>query len=284
MGELAGRVWPGAPARPSPARWWWHRQLKKPFFGRFKQPWRWPAGVDAEGWSRVSIASGSHSTLSAIVRETTRQRPLGVVVCAHPMGLAAKGFWLRNGHADVLLDAGFHVLAFDFNGFGESPSTNFDWPADAIAAGRFARASFPGLPVHALAASFGAMHVLNATPHPAFPYDRIVAEGVAPSLADFWKAYPVAHAVLAVSTALAPRVERALRPEAALAAAHRPTRLLLIHSRGDDWTPVAHGERLQAVSKGPVSRLVLEWAEHTHGLRDEPFRWRHAVLGFLQAP
>jgi uncharacterized protein len=284
MGELVGSTWQRITAPGGEARWWWHRQLKKPFFGRFMKPWRWPGGVPAQGWQRVAIESASHSTLAAVLR-LTAEPARGVVVCAHPMGLAAKGFWLRYGHADALIDAGFHVLAYDFNGFGESPSTNFDWPADALAAGRWARRRFPGLPVHALAASFGAMHTINAMTAADYPYQRVVAEGCPPNLPMFWKAYPVAHVLIETMRRVAPESERRLRPEAAIAHLPPGRRLLLVHSHGDRWTPVSHGDRLAAAAPagGLVERLLLERADHTHGMRDERDAYWSAVLRFLNA-
>lgn len=272
----------GQGSGPAAARWFWHHQLKKPFFGRFMKPWRWPADVPTEGWDRVTIASPSGSSLAAILKLAPQGR--GVVVCAHPMGLAAKGFWLRNGHADALLAAGFHVLAYDFNGFGESPSTTFEYPLDAIAAGQWARQRFPGLPVHALCASFGALNTLSAIDNPAFPYDSVVAEGCSPSLPQFWKAYPFAHAVLQASRIVAPAGERRIRPVAHLPRAKPGVPLMLIHSHGDRWTPVAFGDELeQAVAAStPLTRLVLDTADHTHGMRDEPERYWPAVLAFLE--
>jgi len=285
MGEHVGSLWQRATAgRPGAQwQWWWHRQLKKPFFGRFMQPWRWPAGVPQDAWQRHAIRSSSHATLAAVLRETEAQPARGIVVCAHPMGLAAKGFWLRNGHADALLAAGFHVLAYDFNGFGESPSTNFDYPADALAAGRWARARYPQLPVHALAASFGAMNTLNALNETDFPYQRVVAEGVPPSLPLFWKAYPFAHAVLQAGRVVTPGVERRLRPEAAIANLPPGVRMLLVHSRGDRWTPVWHGDRLAAAAPAgaQLERLILQRADHTHGMRDEREAYWPAVERFL---
>lgn len=273
MGELATRGW------------FWHRQLKKPFFGRFMKPWRWPAAVSADGWTSVAIDSASQSRLAALVRETDAPQPRGVVVCAHPMGLASKGFWLKHGHADALLAAGFHVVVFDFNGFGDSPSTNFDWPADVLAAGRWARQRFAGLPVHALTASFGAMHVINAMTQPDYPFRNVVAEGVAPNLPMFWKAYPFAHAVLQAGRLLAPAVERRLRAESAIAAMPAHTRLLLVHSQADRWTPVAHGDRLAAAAPAgaQLRRLTLTRADHTHGMRDEREVYWPAVLEFLSS-
>ncbi len=280
--DSAGR---GRGNGPAATRWFLHHQFKKPFFGRFMRPWRWPADLPRAGWQSLRIRSGSHSELAAVLCETAQPVVRGVVVCAHPMGLAAKGFWLRHGHAQALLDAGFHVLAFDFNGFGESPSTNFDWPADTIAVGQWARERFPGLPVHALCASFGAIHTLNAIDDPAFPYDAVVAEGCPPSLPQFWKAYPFAHAVLVASRRVYPAGERRLRPVAHLPGAPAHVRLMLIHSEGDRWTPVAFGDELaQAAPAGLlVQRLILTRADHTHGMRDEPEVYWPAVRAFLSS-
>lgn len=282
MGEaIRARMGVGRSNGPARVGDWWTHQLKKPFFGRFMQPWRWPAGVAREGWEAVAIPSGSGSRLAAILKLAPQAR--GVVVCAHPMGLAAKGFWLRNGHADALLAAGYHVLAYDYNGFGESPSTNFDYPLDALAVGQWARQRFAGLPVHALCASFGANNTLSAIGDPAFPYDSVVAEGVAPSLPQFWKAYPLAYAVLQLSRLVAPAGERKIRPVAHLPKARPGLPVLLIHSHNDPWTPVAFGDELEAAAAAstPLSRLVLERAEHTHGMRDEPGRYLPAVLEFF---
>jgi pimeloyl-ACP methyl ester carboxylesterase len=271
--------------QPAGKAWFWHRQLKKPFFGRFMKPWRWPAGVPEQGWQRLSIPSDSHARLSAVLQCTPVQPARGVVVCAHPMGLACKGFWLRQGHAEALLAAGFHVLAFDFNGFGESECTNFDWAADVVAVGQEARRRFPGLPVHALSASFGAMHTLNALTRPDFPFVRVVAEGVPATLPDFWRHYPLPYAFLRASQLVAPQIERRMRPELAITQLPATVRLLLVHSRGDRWTPVAQGERLlrAAPAGAAVQQLTLERADHTHGLRDERDTYWPAVERFLTA-
>jgi len=286
MGEAISRLrsmtFGDAASTPSAARrWYGHYLLKKPFFGRFMKPWRWPADVPQEGWERVRIASRSTSRLEAIVARTTLP-PRGVVVCAHPMGFACKGFWLRHGHAQALLDAGFHVVAFDFNGFGESPSTNFDFPGDALSVGRWARGAFAGLPVHALTASFGAMNTLSAIAEADFPYDKVVAEGCSPTLPDFWKAYPFAHAVLNISRRISPQSELHLRPVHHLARM-RDVDVLLIHSRADRWTPVHFGDALQQAAARPerIQRVILDKAEHTHGMRDEPQRYWSAVLEFF---
>ena len=284
MGELLASVRPRDASAPAGSRWWWHLQLKKPFFGRFMKPWRWPAGVPEAGWERHTVASPSHSRLQALLGSTDVAPARGVVVCAHPMGLAAKGHWLPNGLAAALRPAGFHVVSFDFNGFGESPSTNFDWPADLVAVGRWAQRRFAGLPVHVVGASFGAMHALNAlAAGPGYPFERVVAEACPPTLPLFWRAYPLPHAVLQVARLFAPAAERRLRPEAAIAALPTGVRVLLVHSEGDLLTPAWHGDRLQAAAPAGarVERLVLARAGHAQGMTEEPERYWPAVRQFL---
>ena len=139
MGEAIACISRRGPGVPVPGRWFLHGLLKRPLFGRFMKTWRWPSGVPREGWVAAQIRSDSQASLAALVKHATRGPVRGVVVCAHPMGLAAKGFWLRNGHADALLAEGFHVVVFDFNGFGETVPTNFDYTADVLAIGRWAR-------------------------------------------------------------------------------------------------------------------------------------------------
>jgi uncharacterized protein len=283
MGEAVSTTFGiGRGSGPAAPRWFWHHQLKKPFFGRFMKPWRWPADVAQEGWERLAIPSPSGSELSALLQLAPQGR--GVVVCAHPMGFAAKGFWLRHGHAQALLEAGYHVLAFDFNGFGESPSTNFAYPQDLMTVGQWTRRRFPGLPLHVLGASFGAMHALSCIDDPAFPFDSVVAEACAPSLAQFWKAYPFPYAVLQLMRMVAPASEQKVRPIWHVEHARPGIPVLLIHSRADGWTPVAYGDELEqaAPATTPLKRLVLERADHTHGMRDERERYLPAVLDFLQ--
>ena len=284
MGEAIASISRRGPGAPVPGRWFLHGLLKRPLFGRFMKAWRWPSGVPREGWVAARIRSDSQASLAALVKHATAGPVRGVVVCAHPMGLAAKGFWLRHGHADALLAEGFHVVVFDFNGFGETASTNFDYTADVLAVGRWARSRFPGLPVHALTASFGAMNTISAMSLPGFPYERVVAEGCAGSLPAFWKAYPFAYAMLELMRRVAPERERRLRPELQVSRMPAHCSLLLIHSRADVWTPVEHGDRIAAAAAragARIERLILQQAEHTHGMRDERDAYWPAVRRFL---
>ncbi len=59
---------------------------------------------------------------------------------------------------------------------------------------------------------------------------------------------------------------------------------MLIHSRGDHWTSAVFGDELERAvpATTPLTRLVLDKADHTHGMRDERGRYWPAVLSFLE--
>ena len=97
-----------------------HRILRKPFFGRFEVPWEFPRESDPAEWDRVMFRGAYGARLSGLAGAAKSESVQGALVLAHPMGKSAKGFWLRHGHAELFRRAGFHVLAFDFNGYGES--------------------------------------------------------------------------------------------------------------------------------------------------------------------
>jgi pimeloyl-ACP methyl ester carboxylesterase len=86
-----------------------HRVLRKPFFGRFEVPWQFPRDASESRWERITFAGAKGARLSGLIGRADSP-PIGSLVLAHPMGKAAKGFWLRHGHADLFRRAGFNVL------------------------------------------------------------------------------------------------------------------------------------------------------------------------------
>jgi uncharacterized protein len=271
------------PRNPPPWQRFAYRMMKKPFFGRFEKPWRWPSGAAEGAYERAEVPGQSGTMLKVLVRRAEGV-PKGVLVLAHPMGTAAKGFFIKWGHADAFTRAGYHCVLFDFNGFGESESTSFDYPDDLTAVARWTARQFPDLPLAAVGASFGAMRSLEAAAAPDCPFNVIVAESAAPSLEEFWKVYPAPYAILRVIKLFAPAGERRLRPEALLPTYPPGRRVLLIHSQADVYTPPSHGDALMAAAPPHVTieRLVLDRSEHTHAFRDERERYLASVLPFLE--
>lgn len=260
-----------------------HRLLRKPLFGRFEVPWRMPEGASETDWHRVAIPSPTGASLAGLAGEA-EGKPQGALVLAHPMGKAAKGFWLRYGHAALFRRAGFHVLAFDFNGFGESEAVSFDYPSDALAAGQFAQASYPALRIGLVGASFGAGWGMCSMAREGSPYRAAVLEGVFPTLPEFWRHYPVAYACLRASQLVWPRLERNMRPESHAAHIVGNPDVLLIHGDADPFTPPAHGERVLRAMEGRAHAelWVLPGVEHTFAYRDQRDAYAARVVPFLR--
>lgn len=89
-----------------------HSILRKPFFGRFEVSWTWPSPDDAAKWERFTFESPAGARLVGLWGPAEGSAN-ATLVLAHPMGKAAKGFWLRQGHADLFRCSGFNVLLFD---------------------------------------------------------------------------------------------------------------------------------------------------------------------------
>lgn len=261
-----------------------HRLLRKPFFGRFEVPWRWPSADEADNWERLAFSNPAGGELAGLWGEATVDA-IGTLVFAHPMGKAAKGFWLRYGHADLLRQSGFHVLAFDANGFGESEAVSFDYPADILAAGSLAQARTPALAVGLIGASFGAGWGLCAMARPGSPFRAAVLEGLFPTLPDFWRHYPFAHAALRASQVFWPSLERTLRPEREAAKLVGQPSILLLYGDHDKYTPPAHGERMMAAigNAADTEMCVLAGVEHTFAYRDARDEYISRVIPFLTA-
>ena len=262
--------------------------LKKPFFSRYQKPWSWPAEAEAERgrWRRVEFDNGRGGKLVGLFGEAGPGPARGTVVCAHPMGVEAKGFYLKHGHAQMLRGGGYNVLLFDFNGFGESPDADLLYPDDVLAAARGARELAPGLPVVGLGSSFGAAWLLCALGREGHGLSAAVLECPFTTLDEYWIRYKVAYAVLKVSTVLMPRLLAQLRPVERIRELRGVSKVLFIYGAMDTVTPVSMGERLMAACPLPPeqrSLWVVPEAKHTRALGAAPEAYRERVLGLLDS-
>ncbi|AQZ95322.1 dipeptidyl aminopeptidase [Halopseudomonas phragmitis] len=260
-----------------------YRLFKKPFFGRFVRPWHWPEGVDQQQWQRLTIASQSGAKLSGLLAPAHCAVAKGAVLMVHPMGAIAKGFWMKYGHADMLREAGYHVLLVDLNGFGESTSTTMDFPLDVLAAGQALQAQYPQLPVAVMGASMGAAMSVCAMAQPEHPFKAAVLESAFPTLLHFWSRYPIPRLGIQLSRLVYPAGERSLRPlDAAQRLVGRPS-MLMIYGDADEFTPVADGQLLWRVlnSHTQAEFWQVPGAQHTHAYAAQPRDYAQKVVAFL---
>ena len=260
-----------------------YRFFKKPFFGRFVRPWRWPEGIDQSQWQHHAVSSESGATLSTLMAKSHTNKTKGAVLMVHPMGVIAKGFWLKHGHAELLRQAGYHVMVFDLNGFGESTSTTMDYPLDVLAAGHFLQSLFPNLPIAVLGASMGAAMSVCAMSHPKHPFKAAVLESAFPTLLHFWSRYPIPKIGIQLSKILYPKGERSLRPTYAAQNLIGEPNVLLIYGEADIYTPIKDGQLLfEALKKKTATQFwQVKDAKHTLAYSTQPTEYSANVISFL---
>ncbi|MGP6156779.1 MAG: alpha/beta hydrolase family protein [Vulcanimicrobiaceae bacterium] len=256
--------------------------LKGPLLGKYQVAWQWPAGVDEAAWTPFDIPSATGSKLAGRYARAQGTRK-GVVVCAHPMRRCAKGFFLKSGRAELLRRNGYDVLLFDFNGFGESPQGDFDFPEDVLAAAEVARHVAGGVPVHAVGASFGAGWTLCAAARkPVF--DSVVLENPWTTMGEFYAGRPGARSALGALSLMFPGTARRLRPIDMMRALPETQRLMMIACVGDRTTPLGMAKALDEACTIPAPGREL-WlvpvAGHLVAYEFDAAAYERRVIGFL---
>lgn len=130
------------------------RIMFRPVFG-----WRDSAAADLLPFE---VRGLDGSRLSAAWRETDPLSARGVVLLCHPFIKYGMRYFFRNGYPEWLGAAGYHVVAFDFKGFGASTLGGVSFADDVASMVRWARAQYPALPLHLFGVSFGGYHAVHA--------------------------------------------------------------------------------------------------------------------------
>ena len=112
-----------------------------------------------------------------------------VVIFSHPISRKAKYFCLDASRAQLYLARGCNVLAFDYNGFGESDRIDLFYWRDAVAAIEYVQNKFPQKKIILHGVSFGAFHIIRAIS--SLPENsRVILENVNKSLFSYWRRWP----------------------------------------------------------------------------------------------
>jgi len=258
------------------------RIVKKPFFGRYQKPWRWPSDYKKQDeWLEVKFASESHSIISGLYAESRSSTCKGTIVCSHPMGIIAKGFFLKNGIADRFRDHGYNVLLFDFNGFGESSDGDLFLNEDILAAGLFAKKTNPDLPVGIYGISFGAAMSVCSFSKENNPYMAAVMESPFTTLAEYWKKFPVPAMVLKACTVIFPEKEKKVRPIHHVDKIRNTKSILWIYSDTDTDTPAEMGVRFTDACNIESQMLIIPDAKHAYCYETDRETFFKTVINFF---
>jgi pimeloyl-ACP methyl ester carboxylesterase len=217
----------------------------------------------------------------------------GAVLLLHGMGGNRASMLARAG---FLHQAGFTVLAPDFQAHGESPGRHITFgqleSLDAEAALRYLRASAPGERVGIIGISMGgAATLVGSRPLDA---EALVLESVYPTfhdaVADRLHAWLGPFGFLGSATApaliriVAPRIgvdPRVLRPIDAIARVEEP--LLLIAGTEDEYTKLDESRALFARAQSPKELWEVRGAGHVDMHEFSPLEYERRVGGFLAA-
>ncbi|MEM1116164.1 MAG: alpha/beta fold hydrolase [Bacteroidota bacterium] len=239
-----------------------------------------PPGAEA---AAIPSASG---TLAAWVQPADSAR--GVVVLMH--GVRAD----RRSQVErmrLFHEAGYAVVAFDFQAHGESPgeAITFGWREreDAVAAVAFARDRFPGLPVAVVGQSMGGAAAILARDR--LGADALVVEAVYASVERAtrnrlgMRLGRFGEALTPLLTAqLRPRLGVGtddLRPEAAIAGVEAP--VLVLGGSEDAHAQPDETQALHAAAPEPKDLWIVEGTAHQDLHRFAPEAYRARVFAFL---
>lgn len=118
-----------------------------------------------------------------------------VVILSHPITRKGKYFFTDTGRAKAYLDRGVSILAFDYNGFGESDHIDLFYWQDVVSVIEHAKAAFPNKKIILHGTSFGAFHIiraLNTLPSAA----DVILENVNKSLISYWQKWLLAGSLV----------------------------------------------------------------------------------------
>lgn len=157
------------------------KQMFRPFLA-------WQPEQSAAHGQNIKISSRDRSNLEAHWQMTELEPCHGIVILCHPFLKYGLHYYLRNGLAQALVGRGFHVLGFNFKGFGLSHFKGAKFSDDVGGAVDWVKLRSPELPVFLLGSSFGGFHAAHAL---AKGLDGMVSaavfDSVPPQVSNFFK-------------------------------------------------------------------------------------------------
>jgi alpha-beta hydrolase superfamily lysophospholipase len=260
-----------------------YKLLKKPFFGSFMVEWKNPLKEEErKEWNLIETYSNSGGTIKALFANSRKSEQKATIVLGHPMGKEAKGYFLKNGYTDLLLENGFNVLIFDINGFGESTNGDFSYYEDIIAISQKAKELTPNLPIGYHGISLGAMWATISFADNRHCYNFAIIESSATSLEEFWVHFPTAYKVLKIMGSLMPKYKQKIRMIDRIKEAKKINSILFIYSQSDDWTPVSMGEQFLKNCSVKSELWIVKSAKHASIMKsNQKDEYKQKILNYF---
>ena len=146
------------------------------------------------GWKDASVASPQSfvidgidgSRLEAALFKTDLPSHKGIIVLCHPFMKYGMSYFSKNKFAESLTNLGYHVVTFNFKGFGRSSIGGPCFADDVISAVKWASGEFPQSHIHLLGFSFGGYNAIHALARMDGFVKSAVFDSVPPFLGNFF--------------------------------------------------------------------------------------------------
>ncbi|MCO1621710.1 alpha/beta hydrolase [Pseudomonas putida] len=164
----------------------------------FRQVQGWERDVPSRAEGFVETASDG-SKLEGAVLLANPAKAKGVVLLCHPFLKYGMHYFFENGIDQVFLEQGYHVIAFNFKGFGRSTIGGHAFADDVLSIARKIAREYPGLPIHLVGCSFGGYHLSHALARDASPFTSAVLDSVPVSVRSYFTRGPLRLAMRWIS-------------------------------------------------------------------------------------
>jgi pimeloyl-ACP methyl ester carboxylesterase len=127
------------------------------------------------------------SCLEAAIGLTPHAHVKGVVLLCHPFLKYGMHYFFNNELDKALNDQGFHVVTFNFKGFGHSNIKGHAFYEDVLSISDLIKRQFPHLPLHLLGCSFGGFQLSHALARDGSLFNSVVLDSVPCSVTTYFK-------------------------------------------------------------------------------------------------
>lgn len=229
---------------------------------------------------RHCINGFDDSTLSLAVAPAAHETPKGIVLLCHPFSKYGMSYFLRKKYHEHFISAGYHVVAFNFKGFGASTLKGISFADDVACVAAWARARFPNLPLHLFGASFGAYHGIHCIAKHRAQFVSAVFDSVPTRITAFFNRGFSGALLRWISTSRWARVTGTHSIfESLPLVGSLPC--LFLYGRADPLISPSEITRVSVACKNATIR-VYENCGHLEILKHHPMDYINTMLGFVE--
>ncbi len=230
------------------------------------------------GWEKKIIGYGNKQIC------VIHQSPAiahSLMILAHPYLSEARQFYLRRGHAAMYLNMGFHVVIFDFNGFGESPFEDFNYDEDVSIVTEHFHTMYPEKKIIGHGISFGASHVLSYATKMNHHFGKIIIENCLDSNLSYYKKRNIKlFYVIKSLMAFFPGANKNHDYVKSAGNILKVENMLLIYNEEDDLTTIEMGQKILAKCNVPAQIEIFK-GKHLEAYQKDTLKYVTVISKFL---